>query len=115
MARGLLDYFPDALAYVSHVSYVANEQHNPGEEMHWAKDKSTDHADSLLRHLAERGYLDDDGLLHSGKVAWRALANLQIELEQRGELGWGPPPKYESKYRPGEYLYPNPDPDGKYS
>jgi hypothetical protein len=36
MARGLLDYFPKACAYVSFVSMMANEQHNPGEPMHWA-------------------------------------------------------------------------------
>src|ERR1044072_4379828 len=30
MARGLLDYFPDALAEVSKVSFLGNEKHNPG-------------------------------------------------------------------------------------
>lgn len=81
IARGVLDYFPDALAEVANVSFLANAQHNPGEEMHWDKSKSTDHADSLMRHLAERGKRDTDKLLHSAKVAWRALAMLQIELE----------------------------------
>lgn len=81
MARGLLDYFPDALMEVANVSHVGNQQHNPGEEMHWAKDKSTDHADCLLRHLKDRGTLDTDKLRHSAKVAWRALAMLQIEIE----------------------------------
>lgn len=82
MARGLLDYFPDALAEVAHVSYVGNQQHNPGEELHWAREKSTDHADCIIRHLADRGRLDDDGMRHSAKVAWRALAMLQLELEK---------------------------------
>ena len=27
--------------------------------------------------------MDTDGILHSGKVAWRSLANLQKELEQQ--------------------------------
>jgi len=85
MARGLLDYFPDACAAVAHVSFVANEQHNPGEPMHWAKEKSTDHADCIVRHLVDRGTLDDDGLRHSAKVAWRALALLQIELDEATE------------------------------
>jgi len=84
MARGLLDYFPDALAAVAHVSHVSNEQHNPGEEMHWAREKSTDHADCIIRHLADRGTLDDDGMKHSAKVAWRALALLQTECEKAG-------------------------------
>jgi hypothetical protein len=81
MARGLLDYFPDALAAVAHVSYVGNEQHNPGEPMHWAKEKSTDHADCIIRHLIDRGKDDVDGLSHTAKAAWRALALLQTELE----------------------------------
>lgn len=81
MARGLLDYFPDACAEVAHVSYVGNEQHNPGQEMHWAKEKSTDHADCIVRHLVDRGTFDTDKLRHSAKVAWRALALLQTEIE----------------------------------
>jgi hypothetical protein len=43
-----------------------------------------DHADCILRHLTERGTLDTDGILHDVKVAWRALALLQEELEKRG-------------------------------
>lgn len=86
MARGLLDYFPDALAAVADVSRVGNDQHNPGQPMHWAKHLSTDHADCLIRHLVDRGRLDTDGLRHSAKVAWRALALLQTELEEEQEV-----------------------------
>jgi hypothetical protein len=82
IARGLFDYFPLACAAVAHVSFKANEQHNPGQPMHWARGKSTDHADCIARHLIERGAIDDDGLRHSAKLAWRALANLQEELER---------------------------------
>lgn len=82
LVRGLLDYFPAACAAVARVSYVGNEQHNPGEPMHHARGKSTDHADCILRHLIDRGTADTDGQLHSAKVAWRALAMLQEELER---------------------------------
>lgn len=81
IATGVLDYFPDALAAVAEVSRIGNEQHNPGQPLHWAKGKSTDHADSLIRHLVERGTRDSDGGRHSAKVAWRALALLQTEIE----------------------------------
>lgn len=81
IARGVVDYFPRALAAVANVSFKANEQHNPGEPMHWDKSKSTDHADCIARHLIERGGLDNDGLRHSAKLAWRALALLETELE----------------------------------
>ena len=68
VARGVLDYFPDAMADVAYVSYIGNRQHNPGEEMHWARDKSADHADCIARHLIERGTIDTDGLRHSAKI-----------------------------------------------
>lgn len=90
IARGVLDYFPAALAEVAHVSFVGNEQHNPGEAMHWARGKSTDHADCVIRHLADRGTFDEDGLRHSAKAAWRALALLQEELE--ADNGYAPEP-----------------------
>ncbi len=81
LARGLLDYFPAALAAVAAVSKAGNDQHNPGQPMHHARGKSTDHADCIVRHLVDRGTVDSDGQRHSAKVAWRALALLQEELE----------------------------------
>ena len=85
MARGLLDYFPAALAEVAKVSKAGNDKHNPGEEMHHARGKSSDHADCIVRHLADRGNVDpDDNQRHSAKLAWRALALLQEELEAAG-------------------------------
>jgi hypothetical protein len=83
IATGVLDYFPRAITYVAHVSYVGNEQHNPGKPLHWDRSKSKDEPDALLRHLKDRGTLDTDGIRHSGKVAWRALALLEKELEGR--------------------------------
>lgn len=81
VASGVLDYFPDALAAVAHVSWQGNEQHNPGQPLHWARDKSTDEADTMLRHFLERGTYDRDGIRHSAKMVWRALAFLQKEIE----------------------------------
>lgn len=79
---GLVKYFPDALIEVSKVSFIGNEQHNPGEPLHWARGKSMDQEDTLLRHLFESGSIDSDGQRHSAKMAWRALAILQLELEK---------------------------------
>lgn len=81
ICTGVLDYFPDALLAVAECSRIGNDQHNPGQPLHWARDKSTDHADACIRHLMERGKRDTDGVLHSAKAAWRSLANLQIEIE----------------------------------
>lgn len=91
ICTGVLDYFPDALLAVAEVSRVGNDQHNPGQPLHWDKSKSTDEADALLRHLMDRGGKDADGVRHSAKVAWRALALLQREIDaERGDVSDAP-------------------------
>lgn len=85
ICTGVLDYFPAALAYVAQISQFGNDKHNPGEPLHHARGKSMDHADCILRHQIDRGLRDDQGIRHSGYVAWRALAQLQQELEDDGE------------------------------
>ena len=85
LTTGVLDYFPDALAAVACISVQGNEKHNPGEPLHWSRDRSTDHADCIARHLIERGIIVD-GVSNTARLAWRALALLQLEEENR-ELG----------------------------
>lgn len=86
VATGVLDYFPAALVEIAKVSKYGNDKHNPGESLHWTRGKSNDHADALLRHLIDRGGIDPDtGVRHTAELAWRALALLQIELEEAGE------------------------------
>lgn len=84
LASGLFDYFPSALIEVAKVSFLGNQQHNPGQPMNWARGKSTDQDDTILRHFLERGGVDVDGMRHSAKLAWRALALLQLEMEAEG-------------------------------
>jgi hypothetical protein len=81
VATGVMDYFPDALYEIAHVSWKGNEQHNPGTPVHWDRSKSKDESDALMRHFLARGTVDTDGIRHSAKMAWRALALLQKELE----------------------------------
>ena len=80
-------YFPDALLAVSEHSRRANEKHNPGEPLHWSKEKSRDHADCIARHLVDIGpdwnAQDPElGSFHATALAWRALALLQTVLER---------------------------------
>ena len=82
IASGVLDYFPDALAEIAYVSLVGNHQHNPGQPLHWDRSKSSDELDAMMRHYQERGTVDKDGTRHTAKMAWRALAYLQKEIEQ---------------------------------
>lgn len=86
IASGLMDYFPDALAVVSNISFRGNEQHNPGKPLYWDRTKSTDEADTMLRHFLQRGTMDVDGVRHTAKMAWRALALLQKELEEEQKV-----------------------------
>ena len=84
LAGGVFDYFTSALIEIAKVSQAGNDQHNPGQPLHWSRGKSNDHADTMLRHFAERGTIDTDNLRHSAKMCWRALAILQLELEAAG-------------------------------
>lgn len=85
ITSGVLDYFPLAIAEVAKASYAGNLQHHPNEPLFWDKSKSTDHSDCISRHLIDRGKYDSDGIRHSAKLAWRALALLEIELENEKE------------------------------
>lgn len=88
MFTGLLKYFPDALAAVAHHSFVNNEKHNPGEPLHWAREKSTDQDDTIIRHMTDIAAADtSDNDKHYARkaVAWRALAALQLDIERRSQ------------------------------
>ena len=68
---GCINYFPNAIAAVSHLSYKGSQQHHPDHPLHWDKNKSSDELDALMRHM-----IDGDW----EQVAWRALANLERKL-----------------------------------
>jgi hypothetical protein len=82
---GPLMYFPDALLAIAAVCKAGNDQHNPGEPLHWAREKSTDQLNTALRHMMDHGggtRLDVDGTWHLAKAAWRLLAELQLSIEE---------------------------------
>lgn len=93
--RGCLKYFPAALAGVSKISKAGNDKHNPGQELHHARGKSTDHGDCIIRHLMDvtdliasqsRGLnvTKEDILNEVNQMAWRVLAFSQEIHEQFG-------------------------------
>ena len=85
MYRGLLGYFPAALYRVAEHSMASDRKHNPNtpeaEAPHWARQQSSDHADCIVRHLAEMHTNPD---YHLKAIAWRALALLQEHEERKG-------------------------------
>ncbi len=83
-----LMYFPHAFAELARCSYLANEQHNPGEPVHWDYTKSVGDGNELLRHLMDAlgpNPIDAEGVHHDVKVLWRA-AEL-VERRIRRERG----------------------------
>lgn len=81
---GFIKYFPRAIAAVAELSRVGNDQHNPGQPLHWDRSKSGDERDALMRHLLDEAAgvpTDTDGIAHATKVAWRAMAALEKILE----------------------------------
>ena len=83
--RGPLMYFPHALLEIARVCKAGNDQHNLGEPMHWAREKSTEQMDTALRHMMDHGLgntKDTDGMYHLAKAAWRILAELQLTIEK---------------------------------
>ncbi len=87
--RGPLMYFPDAFMAVAAVCKAGNDQHNPGQPLHWAREKSTEQMDTALRHMIDHGIgnrRDIDGTYHLAKAAWRILAELQLTIEADNEV-----------------------------
>lgn len=82
---GFVMYFPDVLAAVAEVSKKGNDQHNPGEPLHWAREKSTDQMNTAMRHMldhARGNRFDTDGSRHLAKAIWRLCAELQLDIEK---------------------------------
>ena len=87
--RGPLMYFPDAFLAIAAVCKAGNDQHNPGQPLHWAREKSTEQMDTALRHMMDHGTgntRDVDGTYHLAKAAWRLLAELQLTIEADAQL-----------------------------
>jgi hypothetical protein len=84
VTTGVLHYFPDAIAAISRVSKKGNDKHNPGEPLHWSREKSSDHDDCVGRHLLTPDAIDpDSGETERAHRAWRDLADLQLAEEKR--------------------------------
>jgi len=80
--KGVMAYFPDALAATARISRIGNDKHNPGEPLHWSREKSSDHLDCAARHLLSPEVVED-GETHLANAAWRVLAALQLQEEKR--------------------------------
>tara|TARA_R110000787_G_scaffold248651_1_gene354183 strand:+ start:391 stop:672 length:282 start_codon:yes stop_codon:yes gene_type:complete len=72
---GFIKYFPRAIAAVAKISLRGGLQHGQTPEtLFWDRSKSGDELDAMMRHI-----IDEDW----GQVAWRAMANLEKQLEDK--------------------------------
>lgn len=81
----MFGYFPDAWLEVVRIARLGNEQHNPGEPLHWARGKSTDQMNAAFNHVFDYGSgarVDSDGGYHLAKAIWRLMAQLQLDVER---------------------------------
>lgn len=117
---GLLTYFPKALSEVARVSKLGNDKHNPGEPMHHARGKSSDHADCIIRHMVDmtedygagKGR-DENGVPQVAYICWRALALAQEWFEKHDGAPLAPGAEVEDLNAKAQKLieqYPNPLP-----
>jgi hypothetical protein len=92
---GCIKYFPAALAGIARISKLGNDKHNPGQPIHHARSKSTDHGDCIIRHLIDTEDLlaakyrgqevtNEQILTEVNQLAWRALAYSQELHEKLG-------------------------------
>ena len=96
---GFICYFPHAIAAGAQLSFIGNKQHNPGEPLHWAKEKSADEQDAQMRHIVDNAISengdaplrDTEGVLHAVKNFWRAGAHLE-RLHDAGVNIFAEPP-----------------------
>ncbi len=90
VTTGFLWYFPRAIRAAARVSKAGNDQHNPGQPLHWARGKSTDHEDCAGRHLMDHGVspIDTDDMPHLAKAFWRCGAALETWLETAEGRAW---------------------------
>ena len=82
--KGVMRYFPDAIAAVARVSRGGNITHVPGKPLVWDRTKSPDHLDCAARHMLTPDQVDDDiGETHLANATWRLMAALQLAEEKR--------------------------------
>ena len=81
-----VSYFPDALVVAGRLCVASNEKHNPGEPVHWAKEKSNDHWGSWGRHTSNLRTVDpESGMLHDISWLWRTCAINQTRIDNEGK------------------------------
>jgi hypothetical protein len=87
LLSGCLKYFAAALAGVARTSKQGNDKHNPGQPIHHARNKSSDHGDCIIRHL-----MDVEDMIAANNRATEAGKELPFSkqqlLDEASSLSW---------------------------
>ena len=87
--RGVLAYFPDAVASVASVSAFGASKYAWNGWLH-VPDGLGRYTDAMVRHLLEEGKGDvldpDSGLAHAAHSAWNSLARLELLLRKESAV-----------------------------
>jgi hypothetical protein len=118
---GFVAYFPAAIAGAARISKLGNDKHNPGEPLHHARGKSSDHPDCIDRHKMDVSDIEaaikriDDGdqwaiddrkaacetlLTEVSQLVWRAAAWSQELHEKYGGAPLAPGARLPSPSTP---------------
>jgi hypothetical protein len=81
---GVLKYAPAALAGIAKISKSGNEKHNPGQPLHHARGKSSDHGDCILRHATD--VADIEAAFERG--AEKTSEHVEALLSEASQLAW---------------------------
>ena len=77
--------WPLALAALARHCKRGNDKHNPGQQIHWAREKSSDHEDCAARHLVDvHHYNAEIGEYEEAcALVFRGMCILQLLEEKR--------------------------------
>lgn len=81
---GVLKYAPAAIAGVARISKAGNDKHNPGEPLHHARGKSTDHSDCIVRHAID--VADIEAAIERSDA--KRPEDIKAILEEASQLAW---------------------------
>lgn len=83
---GVLKYCAAALAGVARISVAGNDKHNPGQPLHHARGKSSDHADCIVRHAVD--IADIEAVLKRELPSIYGPEAVEALLNEASQLSW---------------------------
>ena len=87
---GVLKYAPAAIAGVAKISIDGNDKHNPGQPLHHARGKSSDHPDCIMRHAVDIADIEAHIVRNfdNDPNAWYGSEDAKALLNEASQLAW---------------------------